>query len=108
MNRAYREYCRRMGAAMLRQPIFTDPTLSNEELLAVYQTAKSTDLDILRDTAVQMFPERFQEQPPQLYSHQGGAAAFQHHGVFTRPEQTIGAAPMNQIGVMADGMAYPY
>ena len=67
-----------------------------------------TDLDILRDTAVQMFPERFQEQPPQLYAHQGGAAAFQHNGVVTRPEQTIGATPLNQIGVMADGIAYPY
>ena len=93
---------------MLQRPVFTAPTLTNEELLAVYQTAKSTDLDILRDTAVQMFPERFQEQPPQLYAHQGGAAAFQHNGVVTRPEQTIGATPLNQIGVMADGIAYPY
>lgn len=93
---------------MLQRPVFTAPTLTNEELLAVYQTAKSTDLDILRDTAVQMFPERFQEQPPQLYAHQGGAAAFQHNGAVTRPEQTIGAAPLNQIGVMADGIAYPY
>ena len=108
MNRAYRDYCRHMGAAMFQRPIFTDPTLSNEELLTVYQTAKSTDLYILRDTAVQMFPERFEEKPPQLYTHQGGATAFRHHGVVTRPERTIGAAPMNQIGIMADGMAYPY
>ena len=108
MNRAYRNYCRRMGAAMLQRPVFTAPTLTNEELLAVYQTAKSTDLDILRDTAVRMFPERFQEQPPHLYAHQGGATAFHHHGVVAKPECTIGAAPMNQIGVMADGMAYPY
>jgi len=97
-----------MGAAMCRRPIFTGPTLNSEELLAVYQTAKSTDLDILRETAVQMFPERFEEKPPQLYAHQGGATAFQHHGKVTRPERTIGAAPMNQIGIMADGMAYPY
>lgn len=108
MNRAYRDYCRHMGEAMCRRPIFTAPTLSQEELLTVYQTAKSTDLDILRDTAVQMFPERFQEKPPQLYAYEGGASAFRHHGVFTRPDSTIGAAPMNQIGVMADGMAYPY
>ena len=84
------------------------PTLSPEELAAVYQTAKTTDLDILRDAAVQMFPERFAEQPPHLYAHQGGAIAFQHHGVIAKPEYTIGAVPMNQIGVMADGMAYPY
>ena len=95
-------------SAMFQRPIFTEPTLNSEELLAVYQTAKSTDLDILRDTAVQMFPERFQEKSPQLYAHQGGATAFRHHGVVTRPERTIGAAPMNQIGIMADGMAYPY
>ena len=108
MNRAYRDYCRHMGETMFQRPIFTDPTLSQEELLAVYQTAKSTDLDILRDTAVRMFPERFQEKPPQLYAHQGGASAFRHHGVVTRHDCTIGAAPMNQIGIMADGMAYPY
>ena len=108
MNRAYRDYCRHMGAAMFQRSIFTEPTLNREELLAVYQTAKSTDLAILRDTAVQMFPERFQEKSPQLYAHQGGATAFRHHGVVTRPERTIGAAPMNQIGIMADGMAYPY
>ena len=93
---------------MCRRPIFTEPTLSQEELLTVYQTAKSTDLDILRDTAVRMFPERFHERHPNLYVHQGGASAFRHHGVVSRPELTIGAAPMNQIGVMADGMAYPY
>ena len=108
MNRAYRDYCRHMGAAMFQRFIFTDPTLSSEELLAVYQTAKSTDLDILRDTAVQMFPERFEEKPPQLYTHQGGDTAFRHHDVVTLPERTIGAVPMNQLGIMSDGMAYPY
>ena len=108
MNRAYRDYCWHMGAAMFQRSIFTEPTLNSEELLAVYQTAKSTDLDILRETAVQMFPERFQEKSPRLYAHQGGATAFRHHGVVTRPERTIGAAPMNQIGIMSDGMAYPY
>ena len=57
---------------------------------------------------IEMFPERFREKPPQLYVHQGGATAFQHHGVVIRPDCTIGAVPMNQIGVMSDGMAYPY
>ncbi len=108
MNRAYREHCCRMGESMLQRPAFTDPTLTPEELLSVYQTAKSTDLDILRDTAVQMFPERFQEKPPRLYTHQGGATAFRHHGVVTKPERTIGIEPMNQIGIMSDGIAYPY
>ena len=108
MNRAYRDYCHHMGAAMFQRPTFTDPTLNQEELLAVYQATGSADLDVLRDTAVRMFPERFREKPPQLYAHQGGASAFRHHGAVTRPERTIGAAPMNQIGVMADGMAYPY
>ena len=108
MNRNYRSYCRRMGEAMFLRPIFPRSTLNNDELIRVYQTAQTTDLDILRDTAVRMFPERFQEQPPHLYAHQGGATAFHHHGVVAKPECTIGAAPMNQIGVMADGMAYPY
>ena len=67
MNRSYRDYCRRHGDEMLhRRPPDFDPTLSGEELAEVYRTAKTTDLDILRDTAVQMFPERFREQPPQL------------------------------------------
>lgn len=109
MNRNYRDYCRRHGPEMLhRQPPDTAPTLSAEELAEVYRAAMTTDLDVLRDTAVRMFLERFQEQPPKLYSHAGGGTAFRHHGVVTRPERTIGAEPMNQIGVMTDGMAYPY
>lgn len=109
MNRNYRDYCRRHGAEMRhRQPPDTAPTLSAEELAEVYRAAMTTDLDVLRDTAVRMFPERFQEQPPKLYSHAGGGTAFRHHGVVTRPERTIGAEFLNQIGVMADGMAYPY
>lgn len=109
MNRSYRDYCRRHGAEMLqRKPPSFAPTLSGEELAEVYRTVKTTDLDILRDAAVQMFPERFREQPPQLYAHAGGGTAFRHNGVVTRPECTIGAVPMNQIGIMPDGMAYPY
>lgn len=109
MNRNYRDYCRRHGAEMLhRQAHSTSPTLSAEELAEVYRAAMTTDLDALRDTAVRMFPERFKNQPPKLYSHAGGGTAFRHHGVVTRPVRTIGAEPMNQIGVMADGMAYPY
>ena len=96
MNRPYRDYCRHMGEAMFQRPIFTEPTLSQEELLAVYQTAKSTDLDILRDTAVQMFPERFQEKP------QWNGRAFAVGG--SEGYGTCG----DEIGVMADGMAYPY
>ena len=43
MNRAYRDYCRRRGAEMLRrQPPNFAPTLSAEELVVVYRAAKST------------------------------------------------------------------
>lgn len=61
------------------------PTLSDEELAEVYRAAKTTNLGILRDAAVQMFPERFREQPPQLYAHAGGGTAFRNRGVMTRP-----------------------
>ena len=91
-----------------RQPPNFAPTLSGEELAEVYRAAKTTDLDILRDAAVQMFPERFREEPPQLYAHAGGGTAFRHNGVVARPECTIGATPMHEIGIMPDGMAYPY
>ena len=72
MNRAYRDYCRHMGEAVCRRPIFTDPTLNQEELLAVYQTAKSTDLDILRDTAVRMFPSGSGRSRPSSTSTRAG------------------------------------
>ena len=61
-----------------------------------------------RDYCRRHGPEMLHRQPPKLYSHAGGGTAFRHHGVVTRPERTIGAEPLNQIGVMADGMAYPY
>lgn len=62
MNRNYRSYCRRMGEAMFLRPIFPRSTLNNDELIRVYQAAQTTDLDILRQTAAELFPERFQDE----------------------------------------------
>ncbi len=62
MNRNYRSYCRRMGEAMFLRPIFPRSTLSNDELIRVYQAVQTTDLDILRQTAAELFPERFQDE----------------------------------------------
>ena len=61
MNRNYRNYCRRMGDAMLLRHSIPRSGLSDDELIRVRQTAQSTDLDVLRQTAVDMFPERFQD-----------------------------------------------
>ena len=62
MNRNYRSYCRRLGEAMSLRSIFPRSVLDNDELVRVYQTAQTTDLDILRQTAAELFPERFQEE----------------------------------------------
>ena len=62
MNRNYRSYCRRLGEAMPLRSIFPRSVLNNDELVRVYQTARSTDLDVLRQTAAELFPERFQEE----------------------------------------------
>lgn len=62
MNRNYRSYCRRMGEAMFLRSIFPRSMLDNDELVRVYQTAQTTDLDVLRQTAAKLFPERFQEE----------------------------------------------
>ena len=62
MNRNYRSYCRRMGEAMFLRPIFPRSTLSNDEFIRVYQAVQTTDLDILRQTAAELFPERFQDE----------------------------------------------
>ena len=62
MNRNYRSYCRRLGEAMPLRSIFPRSVLDNDELVRVYQTAQTTDLDILRQTAAELFPERFQER----------------------------------------------
>ena len=60
MNRNYRSYCRRMGEAMFLRHIFPRTVLNDDELIRIYQTAQTTDLDLLRQTAAEMFPERFQ------------------------------------------------
>lgn len=65
MNRNYRSYCRRMGEAMFLRSIFPRSVLDNDELIHVYRTAQTTDLDILRQTAAELFPERFREEPAQ-------------------------------------------
>ena len=107
MNRAYRDYCRHMGAAMFQRPIFTDPTLSSEELLAVYQTAKSTDLDILRDTAVQMFPEQL--ETAKRGPHRSPAKRVRWGEEPRRNERALPAGRGEGYGACGDdGMAYPY
>ena len=63
MNRNYRSYCRRLGEAMSLRSIFPRSMLDNDELVCVHQTAQTTDLDVLRQTAAELFPERFQEEP---------------------------------------------
>ena len=63
MNRNYRSYCRRLGEAMPLRSIFPKSVLDNDELIRIHQTAQTTDPDILRQTAAELFPERFQEEP---------------------------------------------
>ena len=62
MNRNYRSYCRRMGEAMFLRSIFPRSVLDNDELIRIHQTAQTTDPDILRQTAAELFPERFQAE----------------------------------------------
>ncbi len=65
MNRNYRSYCRRMGEAMVLRHIFPRSALSDDEMLRLYQTAQTTDPDTLRQTAAELFPERFADELPQ-------------------------------------------
>lgn len=64
MNRNYRNYCRRMGEAMPLRHMIPRSVLNDDELIRVRMTAQSTDLDILRQTAMEMFPERFPDEVP--------------------------------------------
>ena len=114
MNRAYLDYCRKHGdliqqehrEARLRQ--LMTPTLTQQELLQVYETARVLNTDILRRTAVELFSDRFGDEPPEIYFLRGGNRAFLHPKRRIRPDFTIGTPPLTQIGVMWDGTAYPY
>ena len=65
MNRYYRSYCRQVSEVMFLRPYFPRSVLNDAELVNVYQTAQTNDLDILRQTAAEMFPERFPDELPQ-------------------------------------------
>lgn len=65
MNRNYRSYCRRMGEAMPLRHMIPRSVLNDDELIRVRQTAQTTDLDVLRQTAMEMFPERFPDEVSQ-------------------------------------------
>ena len=62
MNRYYRSYCRQVSEVMFLRPYFPRSVLDDAELVSVYQTAQTNDLDILRQTAAELFPERFQDE----------------------------------------------
>lgn len=83
-------------------------SLTQEELLQVYETARTTDIEILKKTAVQLFPERFSDELPKIYLIKGGTRGFSHGDRCSPPKFTIGTPPLQQIGIMEDGTAYPY
>lgn len=58
---------------MFLRSIFPRSVLDNDELIQVYQVAQTTDLDILRQTAAELFPERFPERPQALTTGQDEA-----------------------------------
>ena len=62
MNRYYRSYCRQVSEVMFLRPYFPRSVLDDAELVSVYQTAQTNDLDILRQTAAELLPERFQDE----------------------------------------------
>ena len=114
MNRAYLDYCRKHGEliqqehreARLRH--LMTPALTQMELLRVYETARVLNTDILRRTAAELFPDRFGDEPPEIYIFRGGNRAFLHPKRGILPDFTIGTPPLTQIGIMWDGTAYPY
>ena len=81
MNRNYRNYCRRMGDAMLLRHSIPRSVLSDDELIRVRQTAQSSDLDVLRQTAVEMFPERFQDEHTQEEQPQEQEQQYETRGI---------------------------
>lgn len=83
-------------------------SLTQQELLQVYEAARTTDTSVLKKTAAQLFPERFSDEPPTIYLIRGGTRSFAHGDTCSRPQHTIGTPPLRQIGVMEDGTAYPY
>ena len=81
MNRNYRNYCRRMGDAMLLRHSIPRSVLSDDELIRVRQTAQSSDLDVLRQIAVEMFPERFQDEHTQEEQPQEQEQQYETRGI---------------------------
>ena len=54
--------------------------LNDDELIRVRMTAQSTDLDVLRQIAAEMFPERFQDEAPQKELSKGQDQQCQNRG----------------------------
>ena len=63
-------------------------TFTAEELLQIYETARSTDLEALRSAAQTLYPDRKDDQGlPPIAVWEGGGRAFPYgpHGDYRRP-----------------------
>ena len=86
-------------------------TFTAEELLQIYETARSTDLEALRSAAQTLYPDRKDDQGlPPIAVWEGGGRAFPYgpHGDYRRTAFTITSPLCRMLGIMEDGSPHFY
>lgn len=86
-------------------------TFTAEELLQIYETARSTDLEVLRSAAQTLYPDRKDDRGlPPIAVWEGGGRAFPYgpHGDYCRPAFTITSPLCRMLGIMEDGTPHFY
>ena len=86
-------------------------TFTAEELLKIYETARSTELTALQAAARSLYPDRKDDRgEPPLSVWEGGGRAFPYgpHGDYRRPVCTITSPLCRMLGIMEDGTPHFY
>ena len=82
--------------------------LDSHRLLEIYEATRSGHAEELKQAAKKLYPERFTDQEPIIYVHQGSGRSFNHNGEYVHAKYTIIGSKLNAIGIMEDGTAYIY
>lgn len=84
------------------------PHFTLEELEQIYQASPKKETNVLRNTAMQLFPGRDPITYENLYIGDGPGRAFKHNGdEYVNPKYMLVSHPV-MTGVMDDGTIYQF
>ena len=86
------------------------PTFTAQQIIDIYEAAgRSTDPDVLRGKARELFPDILEHGAPPLWRTEGvGRAFLTEDGSYVKPVWRLGSNYCRDVGILPDGTPVIY